>query len=305
MFDVIKIDPHIFRDFIEDTESNFNYINSLLKDRTLTEKQVVTKLFQNIHAIKSNAIILGLEHLGEKFHTLEDSIKTVTDKDTVSVDDVISLTIKMEVLMQEMDSYSAITKKINAYRTTYGMDAIFVNSITKAVERLSGEVDKKVEVKAGFVDLGILESKLRKPIKDILFQCVRNSIYHGIEPADERIKKNKSPNGLLVFSIKNIDGNAEVIFSDDGAGLNWEKIRKKYMEKHPEAKNVDKKVLLGSIFKPEFSTVDEPSEAVSIHAGRGVGLSLVKDLVKENQGTINVNSTESGLTFKFTFPLAG
>jgi len=298
MFDIIKIDPMVFQNFIEDTETNFNNINNILKDRSLTEKQVVTKIFQYVHAIKSNAVILDLESLASKLHALEDDIKAISNKDTVFVNDVLGLAIKIETFMQEMDSYIAITKKITAYKTSNQMDAILVNSMNKAVERLAVESKKKVKIKAGELDLSILESKLRKPIKDILYQCVRNSIYHGIESVDERIDKNKNPQGLLTYSIRNVSGRAEVIFADDGAGLDWDKIRNKYLEKHP-GRTADKKVLLSLIFKPEFSTAGETSSA----AGRGVGLSLVKDLVKENNGTINVNSTDAGLMFKFVFPL--
>jgi len=299
MFDVLKVDPLVFQNFIEDTDSNFNSINTLLKDRKLTEKEVVTKIFQYVHAIKSNAVILDLESLANKLHTLEDDVKAASNKEKVLTNDVLSLAIKIETFMQEMDSYVAITKKINAYKTNNQMDAIFVNSLTKAVDRLAAEVQKKIKLSAGQIDLNIMESKLRKPIKDILFQCVRNAVYHGIETVDERIKKGKSPQGLLSFSIKNADGKAEIVFSDDGKGLDWNKIKAKYLEKNPGAK-VDKKILLGTIFTPEFSTADETGMA----AGRGVGLSFVKDLVKEYGGTINVNSTESGLTFKFLFPIA-
>jgi two-component system chemotaxis sensor kinase CheA len=129
---------------------------------------------------------------------------------------------------------------------------------------------------------------------------VRNAIYHGIEPVDERIQKNKKPQGLLVLTIKRVDGNAEVTFSDDGRGLDWEKIKKKYMELHPkETKKITRQTLVSSIFSPEFSTAEETSTI----AGRGVGLSLVKDIVKENGGSIKLDSSESGLMFKFVFPL--
>ncbi|MCL2214650.1 MAG: ATP-binding protein [Treponema sp.] len=299
LFDVIKVDPHVFQNFIEDTETNFNNINSLLKDKSLTEKQVATKIFQYIHAIKSNALILDLETLAKKLHILEDEVKLISARDAVSTNDILGLAVKIEKLMQEMDSYIAVTKKISAYKTTNQMDKILVNTLSKAAERLSGELGKKVKVQVGFIDLGILESDLRKPIKDILNQCLRNSIFHGIETADKRIKKNKNPQGLLTFSIKKVDSKAEVMFSDDGNGLNWEKIKAKYMELNP-GKPVDRKTLLGSIFLPEFSTADETSTA----AGRGVGLSFIKDIIKENRGTISVNSTENGLTFKFIFPLS-
>jgi len=297
MFDVLKIDPLVFQNFIEDTESNFNSINLLLKDRKLTEKQVVTKLFQHVHAIKSNALILDLESLAGKLHVLEDEVKTVSNKDAVSVNDILGLAIKIETFMQDMDSYTAITKKITAFQSSNQIDTILINSLSKATERIASEQNKKCKIEAGFININILESSLRKPIKDILNQCVRNSIYHGIDLPAERVKKGKHPQGLLTFSIKNVDGKAEVIFSDDGNGLNWGKIKSKYLELHP-GKPVDKKILLGTIFSPEFSTADETSQA----AGRGVGLSYVKDLVKEYSGTINVNSTDSGLTFKFSFP---
>ena len=298
MFDIIKVDPNVFQTFIEDTDANFNNINNILKDRHMSEKDVTIKIFQYVHAIKSNAVILDLESLANKLHALEDEIKATSNKDKVLTNDVLGLAIKIEKFMQEMDSYTAITKKINAYKTVNTMDTILTSSLTKAVEKLSGELHKKVALKAGHIDLNILESKLRKPIKDILTQCVRNSIYHGIETADERIKKGKNPQGLLTFSVKAADGKAEVIFSDDGCGLDWKKIKKKYLELHPDA-NADKKVLLSSIFSPEFSTAEE----AGMTAGRGVGLSFVKDLVKEFNGSINVNSAESGLTFKFTFPM--
>jgi chemotaxis protein histidine kinase CheA len=215
------------------------------------------------------------------------------------VDDILGLAIKLEVVMQEKDYYKFIITKIEAFRSSNQLDSVFLHSMTKAVEKTSEETQKKVTLQAGEVDLGILESKLRKPIKDILFQCIRNSIYHGIEPVDERIRKYKKPNGLLEFSVKNIDGNAVVTFSDDGKGLDWDKIKTKYLALHPDETKVNKKVLLSSIFTPEFST----SEETSMVAGRGVGLSLVRDLVKENNGTLKVDSTETGLTFQFIFPI--
>jgi two-component system chemotaxis sensor kinase CheA len=299
MFDVIQIDPLVFNDFIEDTESNFNYINAILKDRSLTEKQVLTKFFQNVHAIKSNALILGLDTFGKKLHALEDDIQDISSYNKILVEDVLGLALKLENILKEKDGYIKITKKIESYKSSNQVDTVLIHSLTKAVEKVSEETQKKVELKAGHLDIGILESKLRKPIKDILFQCVRNSIYHGIESVDERIKKNKKPVSLLVFSIKNVDGRAEITFSDDGHGLDWEKIKTRYIALHPEAKIINKKILLSAIFSPEFST----SEETTTIAGRGVGLSLVKDLVKENKGTIKIDSTESGLTFKFTFPI--
>ena len=299
MFEVIQIDPLVFQDFIDDTESNFNYINALLKNKTLTERQVVTKFYQNIHAIKSNAFILGLETFGKKLHEFEDEIRKISAYDDISVQDVFLLAVKLETIMQEKDSYTKMVKKIESFKSANKIDSMLIHSLNKAVERVSAETQKKVDLQVGYVDIEVMETSLRKPIKDILFQCVRNSIYHGIEPTNDRVQKNKKPAGILAFSLKKVDNKAELIFSDDGRGLDWEKIKAKYLEMNPKAEKVDKNTLLASIFSPEFSTADD----VNSVAGRGIGLSLVKTLVKENNGAINVNSSEAGLTFKFTFPL--
>ena len=299
IFDVFQIDPLVFQDFIEDTESNFNFINTILKDKSLTEKQVVTKMFQNIHAIKSNAFVLGLETFGKNLHKLENEIKALLSNNAVSMNEVLRLAVELETIMQEKDSYVKIVKKIDTYKTANQISSILVYSLAKAVESTASEVQKKVEIKAEELDKEILESNLRKPIKDILFQCVRNSIYHGIETVEERIKKNKKPQGLLVVSLKRKGEKAELFFSDDGGGLNWDKIKARYLQQYPNAKDTSKKVLLSSIFSSGFST----SKTATSVAGQGVGLSLVKDLVKENGGEIKVDSSDDGLSFRFIFPL--
>ena len=299
MFEVIQIDPLVFHDFIDDTESSFNFINSILKDRSLTQNQMLAIFFQNVHAIKSNALGLGLETFGKKLHALEDDVKAVLDSDDSGVDDVLDLAFKLETIMQEKDAYIKIIKQVDAFKASNQIDSVLVQSLGKAVEKAAIETQKKVNLETGELDLTILESKLRKPLKDILFQCIRNSIYHGIETVEERAQKNKKPAGLLVFSIKNINGRAEMIFSDDGRGLDWGKIKDKYLKLHPETKEISKKILLAALFSPEFST----SKEVTTIAGRGVGLSLVKDIVKSNNGSIQVSSFDSGLTLKFSFPL--
>ena len=300
MLDVIQIDPLVFQDFIDDIEINVNDINSTLQDSYLTEKQIIAKLFQNVQAIKTNALSLGLETLGLKLHKLESEIKKVSDREIINEDEIPALAAEFETIMQEKDAYMAIVNKVESYKTSHRLDSVFENSLNMTVKKLAEETKKKVDLKVEYLDIGILESKLRKPIKDILLQCIKNSIYHGIETFEERYHKRKKPDGLLSVSIKKADDKAEITFSDDGRGLDWDKIKARYLELHPETRDISRKVLLSSIFSPNFSTSDEAASA----AARGIGLSLVKDLVKENNGNINVNSTDSGLTLKFAFPLA-
>jgi len=298
IFEVIQVDPVVFQDFIEDAENDFNVINTTLKDKDISEKEAVTRFFQNVHSIKANALILGLETFGEKLHSLEENIKVVSAKKEISQSDILSLAIRLDSIMQEKDSHLAMVKKIENYKSSHLVDAVLIGSLKKAIERSALSTGKIVELVHGTVDMQVLESPLRKPIKDILLQLIRNSIYHGIETQDERARKKKNPRGLLSYSIKSIDDKVEVMFSDDGGGFDWEKIKRKYLKMHPGVQDVSRNTLLKVVFTPEFSTAD----TVTTAAGQGVGLSLVKDLVKSYNGTINVSSSDSGLTFRFLFP---
>jgi len=174
LFDILQIDPLVFQDFIDDTDANFRFINSILKDRSLTVNQVLNKFFQNVHAMKANALILGLETFGMKLHNLETDIQTVSGFGKIGIEDVLGLSIKLESIMQEKDGYIKIIKRIEAFKSSRQVDSVLVHSLAQAVEKISVETQKKVELKAGQVDIQILETKLRKPIKDILFQCIRN-----------------------------------------------------------------------------------------------------------------------------------
>ena len=300
MLDVIQIDPMVFQDFIDDIETNIDIINSILKDSTLTGKQIITQFQQNVQTIKSSALSLGLETLGLNLNNLENEIKKISEREEIFEDEITAFADKFEIIMQEKDAYIEMINKVESYKTAHRLDSVFVNSINETLKKVVEETKKKVDLKVNDLDINVLESKLRKPIKDILIQCIKNSLYHGIETFEERYYKKKKPDGLISVSIKKIDNKAEIIFSDDGRGFDWDKIKKRYLELNPQAENVDKKVLLSSVFLPDFSTSEETTSV----KGQGVGLSLVKGLIKEYNGSINVSSTDSGLTLKFTFPLA-
>ncbi|HOS31414.1 MAG TPA: hypothetical protein PLR39_11425, partial [Treponemataceae bacterium] len=105
MFEVIHVEPRVLNDFIEDTDYEFNRINTVLKNRAMSSRQVMMEMYQSIHAIKSNAVILGLDSFSNKLHDLEDRIKDLRDKeDDVSFDDVLSITFDLENIMKVKDS---------------------------------------------------------------------------------------------------------------------------------------------------------------------------------------------------------
>jgi two-component system chemotaxis sensor kinase CheA len=161
------------------------------------------------------------------------------------------------------------------------------------------EVRVEMEGKETELDRTIIEA-----IKDPLTHLVRNSVDHGIESAEDRKKAGKEPTGRLVLRAFHEGGQVNIEISDDGAGLDLERIRRKAIERGvvpaDQAARMPDRDIFNLIFLPGFST----AEKVSNVSGRGVGMDVVKTNVEKIGGTVDVHSTAGkGTTVKVKIPL--
>jgi chemosensory pili system protein ChpA (sensor histidine kinase/response regulator) len=147
------------------------------------------------------------------------------------------------------------------------------------------------------VDTGVVER-----LVDPLVHLVRNAVYHGIEPAADRIAKGKPASGTVYLHAAHRGNSVIIEVEDDGAGLDLAKIRAKagktgLVQSHQLQAMSDAEIL-PLIFLPGFST----AEKVGDQAGRGVGLDVVKRVIEGMNGHIDVES-EPGIGTKFTLNL--
>jgi two-component system chemotaxis sensor kinase CheA len=161
------------------------------------------------------------------------------------------------------------------------------------------QVNIEMEGKETELDKTIIEA-----IKDPLTHLVRNSVDHGVELPEERIKAGKDPAGRLILRAFHEGGQVNIEISDDGAGLNRERIRQKAVERGlvtvEQAGRLSEREILNMIFLPGFST----AEKVTNVSGRGVGMDVVKTNVEKIGGTVDVQSTPGrGTTVRVKIPL--
>src|SRR5258707_4498144 len=161
------------------------------------------------------------------------------------------------------------------------------------------EVGIEMEGKETELDKTIIEA-----IKDPLTHLVRNSVDHGIELPEERVKVGKDRTGRLILRAFHEGGQVNIEISDDGAGLNGERIRKKAVERAmisaEQAARMTDREIFNLIFLPGFST----AEKVTNVSGRGVGMDVVKTNVEKIGGTVDVQSTVGrGTTVRVKIPL--
>jgi two-component system chemotaxis sensor kinase CheA len=295
LFEIIQIEPPVFDDFIEDTDYQCNRLNAVLKRNDLPMKDIMLSFYQSIHAIKSNAAILGLEGFAEKCHLLEDEIKENFNQSEIKFDILLHFTMELEKLLVERDKLERTVDKITSFRKKSSSESIFIVSVRKAIERIAEETGKQAILVAENIDEDVITSNLRHILKEIVLQLARNAVFHGIEDPETRISHKKESIGTITLSIKKIRDLIEIVFADDGKGINLHAIKKKALKEKFISLDADDNQILSAIFLPTLSTLDDEN----MNAGRGIGLSLVADRLKEINGTVSI-STEEGFGTTFT-----
>ncbi len=173
--------------------------------------------------------------------------------------------------------------------------------MTRVVRDLARKSGKRVRLELAGEETELDKTILEK-LGDPLLHMVRNSLDHGLEPPEERVAKGKPAEGVLRLAASHQAGHIVIEVSDDGRGLNTEKILRKAREKGlvPEGNTPSETEIFHLIFEPGFSTADQVSDV----SGRGVGMDVVRKQIQGLRGHIEIRSAPGrGSTFLLKLPL--
>ena len=179
------------------------------------------------------------------------------------------------------------------------MEYVF-SRFPRLVRDLASKLGKEVELTL----LGSsteLDKSLIERIIDPLTHLVRNSLDHGIEAPEKRLAAGKVATGNLTLSAEHQGGNICIEVSDDGAGLNRERILAKALSSGlPVSENMSDEEVGMLIFAPGFSTAEQVTDV----SGRGVGMDVVKRNIQEMGGHVEIASKQGkGTTIRILLPL--
>ena len=177
------------------------------------------------------------------------------------------------------------------------------NKLPRVVRDLASQVGKRIQIDMEGAGTE-LDKTIIEAIKDPLTHIVRNSCDHGIETPDVRLKKGKKAEGTLIMRAYHEGGVVNIEITDDGAGIDPERVKAKAVEKgliRPEqAATMSVRDALHLIFLPGFST----AASITSISGRGVGMDVVKTNIEKIGGSVQVqNRTEGGTTIRIKIPL--
>ncbi|MDA8112216.1 MAG: chemotaxis protein CheA [Nitrospiraceae bacterium] len=173
----------------------------------------------------------------------------------------------------------------------------------RMVRDLSRKMGKSIRLELSGEETELDKSVIEE-IGDPLVHIIRNSIDHGIEMPDDRIAQGKDPEGVVRISAYQ-EGNSIVIeISDDGRGIDAEKIRRKAVEKgiitEADAMRLTDSEAVNIIFMPGFSTAEKVTDV----SGRGVGMDVVRTNINKINGSVEISTQKgAGSTFTIRLPL--
>jgi two-component system chemotaxis sensor kinase CheA len=307
---ILKIDPETLREFVEQSDGILHQVESWKPE--LSDPEILNKTFREIHSIKGLARTLGFRNIEKTSHSLEEVLVDIRDKRkkiTAKTQQVVEERIAL--IFAEFDKIKDLNLKFKNFintsietrssdRNEYKKLNSFFDTLREMTTDLAKKFDKEIILN---IENSILDLPLVDKLKSSIIHLVTNSIDHGIEDNFERLSKSKPVEGKIVLKLDKLNEKYTIEVADDGRGIDFKKIREKAIQKKlimNDVETLNNSDAIKLMFMPGFSSKDRASEV----SGRGVGLDVVKDKLKEIQGKIFVTTRKDlGTTFKIEVPV--
>lgn len=305
-------------------------IGEILVDRGVVGEEVVNDVLERSRAkggklgeeLVSEGLVAARDISGalrEQRHAKENaaSVRIDTKKLDSLVDMVGELVIAQSMVLQNEEVLRVKDQKLQK-------DSVQLRRITAELQRISMSM-RMVPIKGTFqkmirlvrdlarksgkeVSLEMqgeeteIDRNMVEEIYDPLVHMIRNAVDHGLETPEDRRKAGKSPQGSIWLKAEQKGGNISIEITDDGRGLNSERIRVKAIERgiiSPDDQ-LEERAIYDLIFHAGFSTNDTVTEV----SGRGVGMDVVKKSLERLRGKIEITSSPGkGSRFEIKLPL--
>jgi HPt (histidine-containing phosphotransfer) domain-containing protein len=324
---VLHVDAKSLDDFLKTANEQIAVMNDALRASDFASstdgrmdllRKRLDIVYRAVHTVKGNAAMLQLSYFIRVCDGFEGKIVQLRDRRALGGDDFLSIVMAQAELRQDLEELQELrerfvglgrmpvaAREVLTHKAAASGDV--VGSISNFALQIGDRLRKEVRVEAGGFDTDGLNDEVQRTIKDVLIQLTRNSLIHGIEPPQLREALGKPRVATLTIrQLANAPGNAfSFSFRDDGRGLDPNHIRERAVAKQivsPQiAATMSDEQLVALIFRPGFSTLDEPVA----DGGRGIGMNVIKEaIVDKLGGRLGLNSEPGRFTeFSFSIPL--
>lgn len=286
----LKIGEVVFKEKKAPAKDVIESIRRQEDTKVMAKKQSLTE--ETYIRVPTHKVDNLVDMMGELL-IIESLIEQETFTRTDTTDKFQGNILRMTRIIKDIQNLSMSLRMVSLKSTFQKINRIARDTVIE----LAKNVNIQMEGEETEIDRGVAEK-----ILDPLLHLVKNSISHGIEGEKQRTENGKTPQGLVEIKAYSKRGSVYIEISDDGKGLDIEKIRKKALERKliDPAINYREEEIINFIFLPGFST----AEKIDNISGRGVGLDVVKTEVTRIGGKIDIqNWPGEGCTFILKIPI--
>ena len=292
LFAILNVDGQMLEEFMRSSDEELSHVQELFIPDPVFGS--IDQIYRSVHCIKGNAAMLELDFIAQKAHALEELLARLRTPQEHNPQLTETLKSEFNKFLEMFAEIRGLIERLSHFHTRFRPTRkheteLLFNSLVNLVKKTSAQYNKEVNLDYSNYNASIVPHQHRLLIRDILVQLIRNSVYHGIETAEERLSRKKEKQGTIYIS-DTMDGKWFVLnYKDDGRGIQTEKLRAAALKSgqfsSSEIKKWSEQKLAELIFRPGIST----TETADMSAGRGMGMNIIKEKTEKISGSIELN----------------
>jgi len=315
---VLHLDQGSLMKFFERADNTLKEINSTLESRGHSNDEIrgkIKSIAENAHRVKGDAAALGLHSFEFNMHALETELeKAQASTDRLTGRDLLPAVTCLKTAFSELENMRQIVTRFSEALSSEQSSAVdsadslesklavaspnqsALSAIEAPLYHLAEELSERRGVRVHLKTFGLGDDEVPEDIKDVIgsaaVQLIRNSVVHGGLSPQQRLQKNKADYLSIVVSLTETDKGYSLLIRDDGEGLNEKLILKRAVDKGLISAEMAASAPEGLAQKLIFHSGFSSQEDADMDAGRGVGLSAVYSMVREQGGTVGLRHSQ-------------
>lgn len=305
---VLEHEPVLLQDFLVGARSRLADLNQAMREvgrKPQAYRELVQEAARLVHSIKGESAALSLTAVSRQAHLMEDVLAPLLKRPDLAGEDLIPVVLELSRVHEQVERLHRVFDRVGKGSVVpqdgpQVLEAM-ISNLRSLAERVAKSLNKQVRLTA-HINIDPVPREVAQVLREALPQLIRNAVVHGIEEPGERASLGKPEAGEVRLEIgRGFDGEIEVTVSDDGRGIAVPQVRQRVSQLRADTAKMTDSQMLGFIFDPSFSTATEVTE----HAGRGVGLALVRQIAEKAGAKLRVMTQPQSYTrFVLKFAVA-
>ncbi|GAA6139151.1 hypothetical protein NBRC116583_28980 [Arenicella sp. 4NH20-0111] len=310
---LMGVDSDLLPEFLAKSNETYAQLNALLKTPARSASDFKAKadsMMTLIHRIKGESAALGLALIADTCHQFENQIEQLVSHPNLSGDEFLSLTVMLDQLIFTNEKIESVFNAVLGHGAQHNhqanneIDDKINVQLYELTHQIADRQRKRVNLNLAGFDNSAVAADIKLDIVSLASQLLRNAISHGVEPSEERHTHGKPEAGEITLALYDQGTRGlSLVCEDDGRGIDFKKLTQNALAKGLISERDSTSITPSRIINLLLANRLSSNDSADQDSGRGVGLSLVKELTSKLGGKMSLQTKPmSGTRFTVRLP---